>query len=56
MAIMGWSSASMTARYQRQIDAIRRDVANQVGVLLWEADDTATPSENHSDDGSEVEP
>jgi integrase len=39
MAIMGWSSASMAARYQHQIDAIRRDVAQQVGGLLWSAED-----------------
>lgn len=41
MAIMGWSSASMAARYQHQIDAIRRDVAAQVGRLLWDPNDAA---------------
>ncbi len=38
MALMGWSSAAMAKRYQHLIDAIRRDVAKQVGGLLWDAD------------------
>jgi integrase len=36
MAIMGWSNTAMAARYQHIIAAIRRDVATQVGGLLWE--------------------
>jgi integrase len=36
MAIMGWSSAAMAKRYQHILDSIRRDVANQVGGLLWD--------------------
>jgi integrase len=36
MAIMGWSSAAMAKRYQHLIDSVRRDVATQVGNLLWE--------------------
>ena len=39
MAIMGWSSASMAKRYQHLIDSIRRDVAKQVGGLLWGVSD-----------------
>jgi hypothetical protein len=39
MALMGWSSAAMAMRYQHLIDTIRRDVAKQVGGLLWDADD-----------------
>jgi integrase len=39
MAIMGWSSAAMAKRYQHMIDSIRRDVAKQVGGLLWDAAD-----------------
>jgi hypothetical protein len=35
MAIMGWSSAAMAKRYQHILDSIRRDVASQVGGLLW---------------------
>ena len=36
MSIMGWSSPAMAKRYQHVLDAIRKDVANQVGGLLWE--------------------
>ena len=39
MALMGWSSAAMAKRYQHLIDVIRRDVAKQVGGLLWDTDD-----------------
>jgi integrase len=35
MAIMGWSSAAMAKRYQHLIDSVRRDIAKQVGSLLW---------------------
>jgi integrase len=38
MAIMGWSSAAMATRYQHVLDSIRRDVAGQVGGLLWDAE------------------
>jgi integrase len=41
MALMGWSSATMAKRYQHLIDTIRRDVAKQVGGLLWDADDAS---------------
>lgn len=41
MDIMGWSSATMAKRYQHVIDSIRRDVARQVGSLLWSADTKA---------------
>lgn len=36
MGIMGWSSSSMTLRYQHVTDPICRDVARRVGGLLWE--------------------
>jgi integrase len=39
MAIMGWSSAEMAARYQHVLDSIRKGVADQVGGLLWGTDD-----------------
>jgi hypothetical protein len=42
MAIMGWSSAEMAARYQHVLDSIRKGVADQVGELLW--DSSADPS------------
>jgi integrase len=32
---MGWSSTAMAARYQHITDLIRREVATQVGALLW---------------------
>jgi hypothetical protein len=35
MAIMGWSSAEMAARYQHVLDSIRKGIADQVGDLLW---------------------
>ena len=35
MGIMGWSSTSMAARYQHVTDPIRRQVAGQIGGLLW---------------------
>ena len=37
MALMGWSSESMAARYQHVTDAVRSEVARQVGSLIWEA-------------------
>lgn len=37
MAIMGWSSAEMAARYQHVLDSIREGVADQVGDLLWDS-------------------
>jgi integrase len=39
MAIMGWSSAEMAARYQHVLDSIRKGVADQVGELLWDTAD-----------------
>lgn len=35
MGVMGWSNSAMAVRYQHIISAIRRDVANSVGGLLW---------------------
>jgi integrase len=37
MSVMGWSSAEMAARYQHVTDAVRSDVAEQVGALIWAA-------------------
>lgn len=45
MAIMGWSSAEMAARYQDVLDSIRKDVADQVGESLWD-----TPTDRSSAD------
>jgi integrase len=35
MGVMGWSNSAMAARYQHMTSAIRRDVAQRVGGLLW---------------------
>jgi len=35
MSLMGWSSGSMAARYQHVTDALRSEVASQVGELIW---------------------
>jgi integrase len=39
MALMGWSSAAMAKRYQHLVDMTRREVAKQVGQLLWDTDE-----------------
>ncbi|WP_199430832.1 tyrosine-type recombinase/integrase [Qaidamihabitans albus] len=36
MDVMGWSNASMAARYQHVTDEVRRSIADQVGSHLWE--------------------
>jgi len=38
--LMGWSNSSMTTRYQHLTPELRRDVAEQVGGLLWVPDET----------------
>ena len=35
MSLMGWSSESMAARYQHVTDAMRTQVAGEVGDLIW---------------------
>jgi integrase len=35
MAVMGWSSTSMAARYQHLTDPMRADIAKRVGGLIW---------------------
>jgi integrase len=46
MAIMGWSSAEMAARYQHVLDSIRKGVADQVGGLLWDVSEAnPTPTD-----------
>jgi integrase len=57
MAIMGWSSATMAARYQHVLDSIRKGVADQVGGLLWDgldgADDDQGDSSGPDDDSDD---
>ena len=40
MGLTGWSNSSMTTRYQHLTPELRRDIANQVGGLLWAPDET----------------
>lgn len=35
MGLMGWSSTAMAAKYQHITQAVRADVAERVGGLLW---------------------
>jgi integrase len=37
MSLMGWSSGSMTSRYQHVTDSMRSQVASQVGDLIWDS-------------------
>jgi integrase len=48
MAIMGWSSAAMATRYQHVLDIIRKDVADQVGELLWGTKEIAPADDGQS--------
>lgn len=48
MGVMGWSSTSMTKRYQHLTDQIRADIATRVGGLIWAAPKSGGPDE---DDG-----
>jgi integrase len=56
MAIMGWSSAEMAARYQHVLDSIRKGVADQVGGLLWDAPGREPIEDHEGGDGSEGAP
>lgn len=54
MSLMGWSHSSMAARYQHLTAAIRADVAERVGGLLWVTSETATETtadHNADEDG-----
>ncbi|WP_353939681.1 tyrosine-type recombinase/integrase [Micromonospora sp. b486] len=57
MGIMGWSNSAMAARYQHLTTQVRRDIARQVGGLLWSSS-TQTPRGLHetqaeaADDGA----
>jgi hypothetical protein len=47
----------MAKRYQHLIDTIRRDVARQVGGLLWDRDDASSERGVKADETRpEVEP
>jgi integrase len=51
MAIMGWSSAEMAARYQHVLDSIRKGVADQVGGLLWGGSEADADGTDHGAGG-----
>ena len=53
MSIMGWSSPAMAKRYQHVLDVIRKDVASQVGGLLWEGTEI-NPADGDDGDGEAV--
>ncbi|MET8539192.1 tyrosine-type recombinase/integrase [Kitasatospora sp. NPDC004799] len=53
MEIMGWSSTAMTHRYQHVTARIRRDVAKQIGGLIWEVAKGSTDDEPGESDGTE---
>ena len=40
MSLMGWSHSAMASRYQHVTAAIQADVADRVGGLLWDANET----------------
>jgi len=40
LKLMGWSNAAMAERYQHLTAPIRRNIANQVGTLLWGVTET----------------
>ncbi|GAY11799.1 site-specific integrase [Pseudonocardia sp. N23] len=54
MSVMGWSSTAMTARYQHVVASVRRDVAIQVGGLLWKP--PAAPAPAPAPDGEDEGP
>lgn len=44
MGLMGWSDSGMGVRYQHLTTEVRRDIAKQVGGLIWQTA-TAAPAE-----------
>jgi integrase len=52
MAIMGWSSAAMATRYQHVLESIRKDVAKQVGGLLWDGPEKEDSDKDGDDNGT----
>jgi hypothetical protein len=51
MGIMGWSNTAMAARYQHITAAIRRDVAQRVGGLLWKHAEEPSETAGDGDEG-----
>jgi integrase len=46
--IMGWSSTAMAKRYQHVTKRVRRDVAQRIGGLIWEAAKDLTEGDSES--------
>ncbi|OLS99369.1 hypothetical protein BJF90_39355 [Pseudonocardia sp. CNS-004] len=55
MAVMGWSSTAMAARYQHVVAAVRQAVADQVGGLLWTPPVGSSKAERGRSEGSDEE-
>ncbi|GAB3814496.1 tyrosine-type recombinase/integrase [Kribbella italica] len=51
MGIMGWSTTAMAARYQHITEAVRRDIADRVGGLLWAVPDLPATPEDRDEEG-----
>jgi hypothetical protein len=54
MSVMGWSGTAMAARYQHVVASVRRDVAIQVGGLLWKppaAPASPAPAKENGEEG-----
>ena len=51
MGIMGWSTTAMAARYQHITEAVRRDIADRVGDLLWAGSASNTNRGDATDSG-----
>ncbi|MFD9734299.1 tyrosine-type recombinase/integrase [Umezawaea sp. NPDC059074] len=55
MGIMGWSNTAMAAKYQHITSAIRQDVAQRVGGLLWKpVEDTVSCTKEDGDGTAEA--
>ncbi len=51
--IMGWSSTTMSGRYQHMTDPIRREIAKRLGGLLWRPSESADAGEDEEPDGDD---
>ncbi len=54
MSVMGWSNPAMTQRYAHVIEPIRRDIADQVGALLWEGSPDLNETRNETETGTPI--
>lgn len=55
MGIMGWATTAMAARYQHMTEAVRRDVADRVGGLIWAVPDLPASPAGEDEDGRSAE-